>query len=168
MADEKKKLGYWVAFEGSDGSGKTTLAKAVHEAMVARGRSVTAIAQPSQGPIGQLLRTILRRDVKWERAFTGEVSALPHWQTMSLLFAADRKDQYEREILPKLERHRYVLSDRGPLSNLIYQTVKAVDGIDVNNLPELTRCYQNALNWLQQVEGSVGRPDLTFVLLLSP
>jgi dTMP kinase len=166
MTDGKKKLGYWAAFEGPDGVGKTTLAKAVHETMFARGSSVTAIVQPSQGPIGQLLRTILRRDVKFERAITGEVADLPHWQTMSLLFAADRKDQYEREIVPKLETFRYVLSDRGPLSNLVYQTVKAVESIDPNNLPELTRRYHEALKWLHRVEGAVGRPDLTFLLML--
>jgi dTMP kinase len=102
--------GLLVALEGIDGSGTTTQVRRVGEALAARDVAVHATREPSDGPIGRLLREILAGGHQ-------PVDAT----TMGLLFAADRADHIQREVAPALARGAVVLSDRWYHSSLAYQ-----------------------------------------------
>lgn len=103
--------GLLIALEGIDGSGTTSQRELVATALRAQGHTVHTTAEPSTGPIGQLLRNIL----------SGGLKTSP--QTVALLFAADRLDHLQREILPELEKGHIVLSDRYIHSSLAYQSL---------------------------------------------
>jgi dTMP kinase len=101
-----------IALEGIDGAGTTTQTRLLQSALTERGHSVHATCEPSQGPVGKLLREILRGD-------------LPvNGQTVALLFAADRLHHVEHEIQPAERAGRVVISDRYVLSSLAYQSLE--------------------------------------------
>jgi dTMP kinase len=74
----------------------------------------------------------------------------PRWPTMALLFAADRVDHLETEILPNLADGITVLCDRYVFSSLVYQTETSGD-------------FAN-LAWIENLNKLAPRPDLTIVL----
>jgi dTMP kinase len=75
---------------------------------------------------------------------------------MALLFAADRLDHLEAEILPNLMDGVTVISDRYDLSSLAYQSATAQeDGAEV-------------LSWLRSLNRHARRPDLTLILDVPP
>ena len=74
-----------IAIEGIDGAGTTTQARLLHQALDAVGIPAHLTREPSDGPIGLLLRQILAG------AHTPTDST-----TLSLLFAADRADHLGR------------------------------------------------------------------------
>lgn len=125
--------GCFIAIEGLDGSGGTTQAQKLCSALGAH-----ATAEPSDGPVGQLIRQALRNEVS-----IGD-GVLP------LLFAADRTDHLVREIEPLLAQGRIVVSDRYYASSLAYQSLVAPLG-DVARINEHFRA-----------------PDVTIFLDLSP
>ena len=92
--------------EGLDGSGGTTQVQRLCEALGAH-----ATAEPSGGPVGQLIRASLRGE---EPVADG---------VLPLLFAADRADHLEREILPRLAAGEIVVTDRYYASSLAYQSL---------------------------------------------
>ena len=77
--------GNLIVFEGIDGAGTTTQAEELRRRFTQRGLPATVMAQPSGGPVGMLIRQVLK----------GRLVTLgnkpPGWITMSLLFAADRQ-----------------------------------------------------------------------------
>lgn len=97
----------FIAIEGLDGSGGSTQLARLRSAFEARGEPVIVSREPSDGPVGKLIRSQL----------AGGVSdgVLPY------LFAADRRDHFDSVILPALARGESVLSDRCALSSLAYQ-----------------------------------------------
>jgi len=103
--------GKFIVIDGIDGSGTTTQAQALTTALQAVGHKVHLTREPSQGPIGLMIRQ--------------QLSASPgvDAKTLALLFAADRTDHIQREILPALERGETVICDRYILSSLAYQTL---------------------------------------------
>ena len=56
-----KRRGLLIAFEGIDGSGKSTQAKLLYEWLRKRGYKVILLREPTNGKIGQLIRDKLRR-----------------------------------------------------------------------------------------------------------
>src|SRR4051812_26512346 len=107
--------GVFVVFEGIDGSGTTTQAELYASHLRQKKRLVHVTREPSGGPVGAMLRQILTRRV-----------VLPsgsHAETMALLFAADRLDHVETEVLPLLRDGYVVVSDRYDLSSILYQAV---------------------------------------------
>jgi dTMP kinase len=112
--------------------------------------AVRATREPSDGPVGTLVRQMLsgRVVVPGGRA--------PGWATMALLFAADRMDHVESEIEPFVAQGGVVVSDRYDASSLAYQSVSS--GVDA----------ARALEWIRKLNGFARRPDLTIVLDLSP
>ncbi len=103
--------GRLIAVEGLDGSGGTTQVGLLAAALRARGLEVEVTGEPSHGPVGNLLRAVLRCPSE-----AGE-AVLPY------LFAADRRDHLDREILPALARGAWVISDRYLASSLAYQSL---------------------------------------------
>jgi dTMP kinase len=145
------KSGFFVVFEGIDGSGTTTQLGAVSERLVAAGYRVHTTCEPSSGPIGRFLRQILTRSL---RAEDGEPYSFD-WQTMALLFAADRKDHIEREVRPACARGEIVISDRYLLSSLAYQSATASDP-------------SAALEFVRAANQAVAPPDLMIVFDVDP
>jgi dTMP kinase len=126
--------GYFIALEGIDGTGKSTQARRLATWLEGRGKGVVLTAEPSPGPLGELIR----RGLGPEEIFAPGV--------MALLFAADRLDHLARFINPALAQGRMVISDRYLLSSLAYQSV--------HNNPD----------WVRAVNSKAVKPDLTILL----
>jgi dTMP kinase len=100
----------FVAIEGIDGSGKSTVIELLAETLP----RVHVTREPSGGPIGRLIR---------EWALRGG-SVDPHVD--ALLFAADRIEHYRREIEPKLRENFLVVTERYIESSIAYQGAAGV------------------------------------------
>lgn len=144
--------GQFIVLEGIDGAGTTTHTKILAKALRGKGLPVHTTHEPSGGPIGLLLRQILTG-----RVVVPGVSGHrpPSWGTMALLFAADRLDHLEAEIVPNLLDGVTVVCDRYDHSSVAYQTLTAGEG------PEVTE-------WVKSLNRQARRPDLTIVLDVSP
>ena len=101
-----------ITLEGPDGVGKTTLAVRLADHLRAKGRRVLLTSEPTQSPIGTLIRAALAGDEMMQ-------PALAH------LFAADRAYHIADTILPALDDGMDVICDRYILSSLAYQGEEA-------------------------------------------
>ena len=153
------QAGRFVVLEGLDGAGTTTQVARLAERLRGQGRDVHTTREPSDGPVGKLLR----------RALAGELAlpggAPPAPATMALLFAADRTDHLAREVEPALAAGKTVLSDRYLLSSLAYQ------GEARSALPSEGRSPLSAgdqLAWVQELNARARHPDLTILLDVDP
>jgi dTMP kinase len=140
--------GNLIVFEGIDGAGTTTQAAELRRRFTARGLPATVVAQPSGGPVGMLIRQILKG-----RLVT-HGNKPPGWTTMSLLFAADRQDLQEFEIEPNLRDGVNVICDRYVPSSVVYQSVSA--GGD------------EAVPWILDINRHIRPPDVIFYLRIDP
>jgi len=104
--------GIFIAVEGIDGAGTTTFTQGLTEAMSGHGLSIHRTAEPSTGPVGRLLRELLKS------------AETPDPAVYALLFAADRRHHWLTEILPRLEKGTWVITDRYVLSSLAYQGIE--------------------------------------------
>ncbi|NCC53515.1 MAG: dTMP kinase [Spartobacteria bacterium] len=104
--------GKFVTFEGPEGSGKTTQAKALVERLKAQGLDVLYTREPGGTRTGEAIRGILQFDTAGE-----PISP----QTEVLLFAASRAQLVRHVILPALEQGTWVVSDRFADSTTVYQ-----------------------------------------------
>jgi dTMP kinase len=109
--------GRFVVLEGLDGAGTTTQAALLADRLRGAGRRVHVTAEPSAGPVGSLVRQVLKGRIGGGRA--GRQAFTP-WG-LALLFAADRTDHFHTEIAPKLEDGIDVVCDRFTMSSLAYQ-----------------------------------------------
>lgn len=143
--------GLFIVLEGVDGAGTTTQTKLLIDGHRRRGLPVHATREPSDGPIGNMLRQILggRVVVPGIRG-----PRPPSWSTMALLFAADRLDHVEAEILPNLLDGVTVVSDRYVHSSVAYQSITGGDA--------------DAVAWVKELNRHARRPDLTIVLDVPP
>ena len=123
-------LGRFIVFEGLDGAGTTTQAKMLAERVQQKGRSVYVAHQPSEGPVGLLIRQILAGRAATPQA-DGKLGVVDE-RGMALLFAADRLDHLASQIEPRLARGEGVILDRYTLSSLAYQ------GASFARKPDLT------------------------------
>lgn len=100
----------YVAIEGIDGAGKSTVARGVAARVEAAGHRVTLVREPGGTTAGEAIREIL----------LGHGSHLDDW-TEALLFAAARAELAATVITPALGRGDLVVSDRSYYSSLAYQ-----------------------------------------------
>jgi dTMP kinase len=140
--------GHFIVLEGVDGAGTTTHTRLLGDALRALKVPVHLSAEPSGGPIGSLLRLMLTGRV------VGSGNRPPAWNAMALLFAADRADHLESEILPNLRDGVTVVCDRYDHSSVAYQS--------------LTGGGADAIGWPRQINHHARRPDLTIVLDVLP
>ena len=104
------KQGRFIVLEGLDGSGKSTAAEYLRDALTRKDALEPLLTrEPSDGPTGKLIR----------RALTREIQLDP--KTFTLLFAADRFEHVQNEVLPALKEGRDVICDLYYFSNLAYQ-----------------------------------------------
>ena len=134
-----------IVLEGADGAGKTTQARRLHDHLRRADYAVHLTREPSDGPIGTLIRRML----------TGEAAMHDLAQDddgVALLFAADRRDHVRREVQPAIGRGEIVISDRWYHSSLVYQG----------------RASDDRWTWVRQLNAQVRVPDLTIILDVPP
>ena len=148
--------GTFVVVEGIDGSGSTTVVAELVTHFRSTQRPVHATCEPSSGPLGTTIRQILTQSYP----VAGRTPPSFGWATMALLFAADRLDHLEWEILPRLNEGKLVLSDRYDLSSLAYQSATAE--------PDAMGRVEDAVAWIRELNRRARRPDLTLVLDVDP
>jgi dTMP kinase len=119
--------GYFVAFEGNEGSGKTTQLHLLADVLEQAGNSVVRTREPGGTQIGETIRSILLADT-----FSG---ADP--RTEALLHTAARAEHVARVICPAMMSGSHVLSDRFSDSTLAYQG--GGSGLTISALRELQR-----------------------------
>ena len=129
--------------EGLDGAGTTTQVRRLVEHLNAKGQRAHATREPSDGPVGKLIREMLTGG----HAITGEKLSQ---STFGLLFAADRLDHLQREVEPKLAAGTWVVSDRYYHSSLAYQGT----GAD--------------RDWIGMINARARKPDITLFLKVRP
>ena len=129
--------GKLIVIEGLDGAGTTTQVRLLEQWLIKeKGIQLYTTREPSEGPIGALIRAVL----------TKRMSADP--LTISGLFAADRNDHIYREngLLDQLRAGTWVLMDRYYLSSFAYQA----SGMDAKQM-----------DWLKAIHRYCPPPDLT-------
>jgi len=137
--------GLLIAFEGGEGSGKTTQARLISIWLRELGYDVVTTHEPGATKIGMRLRALLL-----DTAHTGMSP-----KAEALMYAADRAEHVASVIAPALDRGAIVITDRYVDSSLAYQGAG-------RNLPveEIAR-----FNWW----ATGGRvPDLTILLDMDP
>jgi len=100
----------YVAFEGVDGAGKSTVAKRVADRLIEEGHEVVVVREPGGTKTGEAVREIL----------LGTKSHPDIWAE-TLLFAAARSQLATEIIGPALVDDKIVVSDRSVYSSLAYQ-----------------------------------------------
>ena len=113
--------GSLIAFEGIDGSGKSTQLRLLAEWLLTREIPVHCLSQPSQSLAGRILRS---------RAEQGRRLPAP---VELALFMRDRREQARRHIIPLLSQQCVVLLDRHYLSSVAYQGAAGIDPDEILN-----------------------------------
>src|SRR5579871_4600151 len=135
------KRGWFITFEGPEGSGKSTQLRMLAARLREAGRRVFETAEPGGTPIGTQIRRVLLDQNNREMGPTTEL----------LLMFACRAQNVEQWILPALGEGQIVLSDRFTDSSLVYQGIARGLGSEV--VYELDRIACRGLI-----------PDLTIVI----
>jgi dTMP kinase len=126
----------YVAVEGVDGAGKTTVARRLVEALAADGLDVRFVREPGGTPTGEAIRRVL----------LDRGGVVAPWAE-ALLFAAGRSQLAAEVVGPAIEAGAIVVSDRTVYSSLAYQggarglgleTVRAVNAAGLQGVwPDL-------------------------------
>ncbi len=135
---QEEKRGLLIAFEGPDGSGKTTQRKLFKKWLKEEGYEVTSTKWNSSPVISPLIKTRKRA-----RSFSPEEFCLLH--------AADFRYRLENVILPALWQGRMVVADRYLFTALARDAARGLK-----------------LDWLLRVYSPLVWPDLVFYFSVSP
>ena len=139
--------GRFFSFEGIDGSGKSTQARLLAQALQAEGHAVTLTREPGGSPgAEEIRRLVLQGDPdRWSP------------ETEILLFTAARRDHLEKTIRPALARGEIVITDRFADSTRMYQGISRGDlAATVNQLHALMIGVEPDLTFLIDIDPAVG------------
>lgn len=134
------RQGFFICVEGLDGCGKTTQTKLLVKKLRKMGYEAVYTAEPSRGKIGRFIR---RYCLHGEKRVSSVVEAL--------LFAADRYEHVENEIVPVLENGKIVVSDRYVYSSLAYQGAAGL-----------------SLDWIRKINQHALAPNLAIYIDVTP
>ena len=142
------KKGYFITFEGIDGSGKTTQLELAKDFLEEKGYDVIVTREPGALELGQKIRDILLNH-------KGKVSD----RCEMFLFLADRAQHVETLIKPAVESGKIILCDRYTDSTIAYQGYARGQDVELltklNNiairglLPDLTLLYDTSVETAQ-------------------
>ena len=135
--------GKFITFEGGEGSGKSTQAILLHNALAAKGISATVTREPGGTPFAEAVRNFMLFGPARHEPGTALAEAL--------LFYAARADHVQRKIVPALDAGTWVISDRFADSTRAYQG--AAGGVPATQLNDLERVVLGNL-----------APDLTCIM----
>ena len=142
-----KRNGFFLTFEGADGSGKSTQAQKLAGFLKAQGHDVVLTREPGGSAGAEEIRRLL-------------VEGDPNrWsaETEILLFTAARRDHLERTILPALDRGAIVISDRFADSTRVYQGAARADlRPTVDRLHSLMIAHEPDLTLVFDIDAEVG------------
>ena len=110
--------GRYLALEGTEGVGKTTLNRVLGGRLAQRGVEMVSAREPGGTALGEQIRSMLLHG-----------DDMAGW-TEALLFAAQRSELMTRVVRPALSQGKWVLSDRCFLSSLAYQGCARGLGVD--------------------------------------
>jgi len=127
--------GKLVSIEGIDGCGKSTHTRLLARWLRARGYKVVVTDEPTNGPIGRIIKRILRGELKVPVA------------AEALLFAADRLYHLNKLILPAMRAGKIVITERYTYSSLAYQSARGLN-----------------LQWIAKINEKVLKPDLAVLI----
>jgi dTMP kinase len=99
----------YIALEGGDGSGKTTLSSALAARLRAAGEEVVEVREPGGTTLGEAVRELLL-----------DSDQVDPWAEV-FLFAAQRAQLVREVVAPALSRGAWVISDRTYYSSIAYQ-----------------------------------------------
>jgi dTMP kinase len=131
--------GVFICIEGLDGCGKTTQAKLLAKKL-RKSHNALYTAEPSHGKIGTYIR---KSYLYGEKRLSIILEAL--------LFAADRIEHIENEVIPALKEGHLVISDRYVYSSLAYQGAASLN-----------------LDWIEKVNEHALKPDLAVFIDVNP
>jgi dTMP kinase len=103
------RVSKYIALEGVDGSGKSTVGKAVVDRLNASGAEAILVREPGGTPLGEAIRGLLL-----------DSEHLDDWAEV-FLFAAQRAELAREVIAPALAAGVWVVSDRSYYSSIAYQ-----------------------------------------------
>jgi dTMP kinase len=134
-----QKRGAFIVIEGLDGSGKTTQARLLVQKLRSKHNAVYT-TEPSHGKIGSFIReNCLYEEKRLDSA------------AEALLFAADRVQHVQNEVIPALNEGKLVISDRYIYSSLAYQGSAGL-----------------SLSWIEAINKHALKPDLAVFLDVAP
>ena len=115
--------GLFIAFEGTDFTGKSTISKAVKDRLASLGYKVHWTREPGGSDLAEKIRSVI-------------INEYMDSLTEAFLFAAARNDHYTKTILPKLKENVIVISDRFFGSSYVYQ------GVVSNQLEKVKKIHE--------------------------
>jgi len=134
-----QKRGALIVIEGLDGSGKTTQARLLVQKLRSSHNAVYT-TEPSRGKIGSFIREYYLFE---EKRLDSAAEAL--------LFAADRIEHIQNEVVPALNKGLLVISDRYVYSSLAYQGSTGL-----------------SLEWIETINKHALKPDLAIFIDVAP
>ena len=118
MLEKGNLKGFFVAIDGPNGVGKSTLIEAIKIKMESLGYIVYTTKEPTNTELGRFIRQ-----------FAEEHSGI----SLACLVAADRYEHIVSEIVPELKKGKLVITDRYILSSLILQEIDGVSDTFILN-----------------------------------
>ncbi len=131
--------GTFIVLDGPDGAGTTRQSELLHERIQQEGHTALLTAEPTDGPIGRHIRSILSS------------TESPAPEAVQLLFCADRAEHIASVVEPALAEGTHVVCDRYALSTIVYGAALGIDQ-----------------DWLTAVNDHFLTPDITILTLPPP
>ena len=140
VGQRSRTAGIFITLEGGEGSGKSTQAARLAQALRAEGHAVLLTREPGGTPAAELLRTVLLKNNSESLAA----------ETEAFVILAARRQHVDHVIAPALQQGAIVICDRFIDSTLAYQGYAR--GLDLKTLRTMNRWATGGL-----------APDLTLL-----
>ncbi len=116
--------GFFITFEGTDGTGKSTQSKSLRSWLIKKGKRVVLTREPGGGRLAEKIRKILL-----------DPALRMDGMTELFLYEAARRDHVEQIVAPALKQGKWVVCDRFTDATYAYQG--AARGLPFNDIATL-------------------------------